>query len=189
MGKLYTEIDERNAAFINAQHMFFVATGASDPAGHLNLSPKGLDAFRILDPLSVAYLDLTGSGIETIAHLEENGRIVIMFCALEGPPRILRLHGRGEVLEAGTPEYERLRPLWPPLIGARSIIRVRLERITDSCGFGVPCYSYAGERTQLLDWAQHEGEDGLQAYREEVNRRSIDGLPGLPSLQETATRS
>ena len=189
MGKLYTEIDERNATFIKAQHMFFVATAPVDLDGHLNLSPKGLDAFRMLDSLTVAYLDLTGSGIETIAHLEENGRIVLMFCAFEGPPRILRLHGRGDVLEAGTPAFEALRPLWPDYEGVRSIIRVRLDRISDSCGFGVPRYTFAGDRTQLLEWAAHEGPDGLQAYRAEVNRRSIDSLPGLPSVQAVDTVS
>jgi hypothetical protein len=183
MGKVYAKIDERNAAFIQAQHVFFVATAPADLDGHLNLSPKGLDAFRILDPLTMAYLDLTGSGIETVAHLQENGRIVLMFCAFDGPPRILRLHGRGEVLEAGTSAFDALRPLWPEYEGVRSIIRVRLDRISDSCGFGVPRYTFAGDRTQLLDWSRHEGADGLRAYRAEVNRHSIDGLPGLPSVQ------
>ena len=183
MGKVYAEIDERNAAFIRAQQMFFVATAPTNLDAHLNLSPKGLDAFRILDPRTVAYLDLTGSGIETVAHLQENGRIVLMCCAFDGPPRILRLHGRGEVLETGTHEFDALRPRWPDYSGARAIIRVHLHRISDSCGFGVPHYTFAGDRPQLLDWTAHEGPEQLQTYRADVNRRSIDGLPGLPSVQ------
>lgn len=183
MGKVYVEIDERNAAFIRAQHVFFVATAPTSLDDHVNLSPKGLDTFRILDSLTVAYLDLTGSGIETVAHLQENGRIVLMFCAFDGPPRVLRLHGRGEALEAGTAAFEALRPLWPHYEGVRSIIRVGLHRISDSCGFAVPRYSFTGDRSQLLDWNAHKGSEGLRTYREEVNRRSIDGLPGLPSVQ------
>jgi hypothetical protein len=183
MGKVYAEIDERNAAFIRAQHLFFVATAPINLEDHLNLSPKGLDTFRILDPLTVAYLDLTGSGIETVAHLRQNGRIVLMFCAFDGPPRILRLHGRGEVLEEGDHAFETLRPLWPEYHGERSIIRVHLNRIADSCGFGVPLYTFAGDRSQMVDWIAHQGPEGLRTYREEVNRQSIDGLPGLPGAR------
>src|SRR5579875_2791054 len=179
MGKVYAEIDDRIATFIRAQHVFFVATAPTDAAGHLNLSPKGLDSLRILDPRTVAYLDLTGSGIETIAHLRDNGRIVIRLCAFEKAPRVLRLHGHGEVIEAGTSAFDALCPLFPSYLGARAIIRVRVERISDSCGFGVPLYRFEGERTQLTAWAEHQGAAGLQAYRQDVNRRSIDGLPGL----------
>ncbi len=180
MGKTYDGIDDRNAEFINRQHIFFVATAPSGAAGHVNLSPKGLDSFRILDPLTVAYLDLTGSGIETIAHLRDNGRIVLMFCAFDGPPRILRLHGRGAVIEAGTPDFEALRGRFPNHPGVRSIIRVALDRVSDSCGFGIPRYSYQDDRTQLPAWAEHQGPDGLRDYQDRVNHRSIDGLPGLP---------
>jgi Pyridoxamine 5'-phosphate oxidase len=179
VGKVYAGINERNAAFIRAQHVFFVATAPTRLEGHLNLSPKGLDAFRILDPRTVAYLDLTGSGIETVAHLKENGRIVLMFCAFEGAPRILRLHGRGEVLVEGDREFGALLPLFPRHPGTRAIIRVRLDRISDSCGFGVPLYRYEGERTQFAAWAEHKGPEGLAAYRDEKNQHSIDGLPGL----------
>lgn len=179
MGKIYAEIDERNAAFIRSQHLFFVATAPSGADGHINLSPKGLDCFRILDPHTVAYVDLTGSGVETIAHLRENGRIVIMFCAFEGAPRILRLHGRGEAIEAGGAGFDALYEQFPRYLSARAIIRVALERISDSCGFGVPLYQHLGERTQLLAWADHQGAEGLATYRAEMNRHGIDGLPGL----------
>ncbi len=182
MGKVYDGIDARNAAFIERQHVFFVATAPSGGDGHINLSPKGLDSFRILDPHTVAYLDLTGSGIETIAHLRENGRIVIMFCAFEGPPRILRLHGRGEVIEVGTPGFEALCGLFPRYLSARSIIRVRLDRVSDSCGFGVPLYRYESERMQLPAWAEQKGLEGIRAYQAEVNGSSIDGLPGLEGV-------
>src|SRR5437763_8871423 len=167
MGKVYAGIDERNAAFIRAQHVFFVATAPASLEGHLNLSPKGLDAFRILDPRTVAYLDLTGSGIETVAHLKENGRIVLMFCAFEEAPRILRLHGRGEVLAEGDRDFAALLPLFPRHPSTRAILRVRLDRISDSCGFGVPLYHYEGERPHFVAWAEYNAPAALAAYREE----------------------
>jgi hypothetical protein len=183
MGKVYAEIDDRIATFIRDQHVFFVATAPTDTAGHLNLSPKGLDSFRILDPRTVAYLDLTGSGIETIAHVRENGRIVIMLCAFEKAPRILRLHGHGEVIEAGASAFDALSPLFPSYLGARAIIRIHVDRISDSCGFGVPLYRFEGERTQMTAWAEHQGVEGLREYRQVTNRSSIDGLPGLEVLR------
>ena len=178
MGKTYDVIDEQLADFIRAQHVFFVATAPS-AGGRVNLSPKGLDAFRILDGRTVAYLDLTGSGVETIAHLRDNGRITIMFCAFEGPPKILRLYGRGEVLVPDHPEFARLAAGFPSHVGTRSVIRVAVERIADSCGYGVPRYRYEGERRQLLDWAARKGPTELETYRRGKNARSIDGLPGL----------
>jgi hypothetical protein len=178
MGKTYDAIDTPLAEFIGAQHVFFVAT-APPTGGHVNLSPKGLDAFRILDDRTVAYLDLTGSGVETIAHLRDNGRITIMFCAFEGPPKIVRLYGRGEVLTPGHAEFASLAARFPTHAGTRSVIRVAVERIADSCGYGVPRYRYEGERQQLLDWAVRKGPDGLATYRHGNNARSIDGLPGL----------
>jgi hypothetical protein len=179
MSKVYDGIDESLARFIVAQHLFFVATAPLDPGGHVNLSPKGLESFRVIDPQTVAYLDLTGSGIETVAHLRENARVVIMFCAFEGPPKILRLHGRGEVVEPDDSRFPELLKLFPKLPGARSIVVVALERIADSCGYGVPLYQYQGERKQLLDWARRKGTFGLAQYRGETNHSSIDGLPGL----------
>src|SRR5262245_32572530 len=140
MGKLYAEIDERLRAFIEAQHVFFVATAPAGAGGHVNLSPKGLDTFRILGPSQIGYLDYVGSGAETIAHLRENGRIVVMLCAFEGAPRIVRLHGRGRVLEPQDPEFAALRPRFPAETPARALICVDLERIGDSCGYGVPLY-------------------------------------------------
>jgi hypothetical protein len=179
MAKLYDGIDDALARFIAAQHVFFVATAPLDPSGHVNLSPKGLQSFRVIDPKTVAYLDLTGSGIETVSHLRENGRIVIMFCALEGPPKILRLHGRGEAIEPGDRRFARLRALFPDLPGVRSVILVAVERIADSCGYGVARYRYEGERSQLLDWADRKGALGLAEYKANNNRASIDGMPGL----------
>ncbi len=179
MGKVHDALDATVTEFIGRQHLFFVATAPLAADGHLNLSPKGLDSFAVLGPREVAYLDLTGSGVETIAHLRENGRIVITFCAFEGPPKILRMYGRGEVLEPSHPEFAALRPRFPALPGVRSIIRVHVERIADSCGYGVPRYAYEGERSQLVEWAERKGEDGVTAYRDANNARSIDGLPGL----------
>jgi hypothetical protein len=182
MGRTYDSIDERLAAFIEAQPLFFVATAPLAADGHVNCSPKGLDTFRVLDPHTVAYLDLTGSGVETVAHLRENARIVLCFCAFQGPPKILRLHGRGEVLEPGDPGWPALRARFPevPLEAAvRSVVRVRVERVADSCGYGVPVLRPEGERPQLHEWARRKGDAGLSAYREQRNRASLDGLPGL----------
>ncbi len=179
MSKVYDAIDSALARFIDAQHLFFVATAPLDESGHVNLSPKGLQSFRIIDPKTVAYLDLTGSGIETVSHLRENGRITIMFCALEGAPKILRLYGRGEAVDPADPRFADLRKRFADLPGVRSIVVVSLERIADSCGYGVPRYCYEGERTQLTDWARRKGPLGLTRYRAENNMASIDGLPGL----------
>ena len=179
MAKTFDGIDDDLAGFIARQHVFFVATAPLDADGHVNCSPKGLDTFAVLDPSTVAYLDLTGSGVETIAHLRENGRIVVMFCAFDGPPRIVRLHGRGEVVDAGHPEFATLRSRFPEYEGARSVIRVRVSRVSDSCGYGVPRLDYAGERTQLQAWARAKGPDGIVEYRAEKNVESIDRLPGL----------
>jgi len=179
MGKTHTEIDDALAAFLTAQHVFFIGTAPAGGDGHVNVSPKGHDSFRILDGRTVAYLDLTGSGVETIAHLRDNGRITFLFCAFEGPPKIVRLYGRGEVLRAGDADFAALAPRFPSPPGARAIIRVRLDRIADSCGYSVPRYAYDGERRQLLDWAERKGADGLATYRREKNATSIDGLPGL----------
>ena len=179
MAKTYDAIDQSLADFIEAQHLFFVASAPAGAAGHVNLSPKGLDSFRILGPYTVAYLDLTGSGVETIAHLRDNGRITIMFCAFEGPPKIVRLYGRGEVVHPGHPEFADLVGRFPAITGTRSVIRVAVERVADSCGYAVPRYAYEGERRQLLDWAESKGPDELVTYRREKNARSIDELPGI----------
>ena len=179
MGKLYEEIDQEVKAFIEAQQMFVVATAPLDGAGHVNVSPKGLDTFRVLSSRKVAYLDHVGSGAETIAHLRENGRIVVMVCAFQGAPKIMRFYGRGEVFEPQDVEFRRLRPLFPDLPSGRAIITIAIERIADSCGFGVPLYQYERQRSQLMDWAGRIGEDGLRTYQIKRNARSIDGLPAV----------
>jgi len=178
MGRVLDAITDELAAFIAAQRVFFVAT-APTHGGHVNLSPKGLDTFAVLDPNTVAYLDLTGSGVETIAHVRDNGRVTLMFCAFEGKPNIVRLYGRGEVLPTGEPETDTLLPRFGENPGARSVIRVQVDRVATSCGYGVPLLSYEGERDQLTTWADRRGPAGLVEYREEKNVVSIDGLPGL----------
>ena len=179
MGKLYPEIDARLRAFIEAQHLFFVATAPAGASGHMNLSPKGLDGLRILGPRQIAYLDWIGSGAETIAHLRENGRIVVMLCAIEGPPRIVRLHGRGRVLEPQDPGFAELRPHFSASAPTRALIAIDVERISDSCGYGVPRYAYVGERSQLEDWSDRKGPEALLTYQRKHNARSVDGLPAL----------
>lgn len=180
MGQQHGELDDSLRTFIQAQRMFFVATAPLDGAGHVNVSPKGLDTFRILTPAKVAYVDHVGSGSETIAHLKENGRIVLMWCAFEGPPKILRLYGRGDVLNPYDAEFQRLRPLFPAApAGSRAMIVVALQRIATSCGFGVPLYRFERERSQLLDWAHRKGAAGLRGYQRLKNATSIDGLPAV----------
>lgn len=183
MGKLYDAIEGKLEDFILKQHVFFVATAPLSGDGLVNLSPKGLDSFRILDPRTVAYLDLTGSGVETIAHLKENGRVVIMFCAFDGPPKIVRLHGHGEAIEPGAAEFDDLAARFPTYPGIRSVIRVDCQRISDSCGFGVPLMSYESDRSQLPAHAERKGPEGIEAYKATKNALSLDGLPGL-TLEE-----
>ncbi len=174
-----SELDDSLQRFIEAQPVFFVASAPLDSEGHVNLSPKGLNSFRVLDSKRVAYLDVTGSGVETISHLKENGRIVLMFCAFQEPPKIVRLHGRGRVVEPHEPEFSALASHFPAYDSARAIIVVELTRVTQSCGYGVPILTYERERSQHFGWARKQGADGLKAYREEKNRSSIDGLPGV----------
>lgn len=175
--KLHDKLNKELHEWIGQQPMFFVATAPLSADGHVNLSPRGYDSFRILDDHTVAWLDLTGSGNETAAHVGENGRMTIMFCAFEDPPRILRLYGKGEVILPDSSEWTLLSPLFPTLPGARQIFRLAIERIQTSCGYGVPLMSLTGERKRLLDWAERKGESGLEEYRQRNNRRSIDGLP------------
>ncbi len=179
MGKVFDEISDDVAAFIREQQMFFVGTAPLAGDGLLNLSPKGLDTFRILGSRSVAYLDLTGSGIETVAHLKENGRIVFMFCGFEGRPRILRLHGTGEVLEPGDDSFDSLRRGFPELPGTRFIVRASIRRNADSCGCGVPQYAFRNHRDQLIRFAEQLGPEKIRSAQEAANTVSIDGLRGL----------
>ncbi len=180
MGRTYEVIDTRLSQFVLAQPMFFVATAPLSAQGLVNCSPKGNRGnFAVLGDRRVAYLDLTGSGVETIAHLKENARIVVMFCAFDGPPRIVRFHGRGEVIELGDPRFDTLTAHFSAESGARAIIVVDVERISDSCGYGVPLMTFDRHRENLDHWAETKGPDGLADYRLEKNATSLDGLPGL----------
>ena len=183
MSKEHEDIGERLAAFMLAQPVFFVGTAPAGGEGHVNVSPKGLaGSFAVLGPHEVAYLDLTGSGAETIAHLRDDGRICLMFCAFEGPPNIVRLHGRGEVLLPDAPGFDALAARFAGHPGRRAIIRVDVDRVSDSCGYAVPRMALEGEREQLVKWARKKGDAGLDEYRRTRNDRSIDGLPALEGL-------
>jgi hypothetical protein len=175
MGKEYAGITPELAAWIEAQPLFFVGTAPLAASGHVNVSPKGLDTLRILGPRRVASLDLTGRGPQTIAHVRENGRIVLMFCAFSGPPKIVRLHGTAEVL----PLSVDLRSHFPQHQGARAILDVAVTRISDSCGYGVPKFGAPEPREALDMWTRKKGAEGLAAYRRQKNALSIDGLPAL----------
>ena len=188
MGKVFERIDEHQREWIARQHLFFVATAPLSGDGRVNCSPKGpMGTFRVLDDHTVAYLDMVGSGAETVAHLRENGRIVVMFCAFDGPPRILRLHGRGEVIPAADPRFadlcERAEFEAPHEIeeARRAVILVAVERIADACGYGVPLMTYEGEREHAEAWAAKKlrvgGSEAIDDYMAEKNTASIDGLP------------
>jgi Pyridoxamine 5'-phosphate oxidase len=176
MATFFPELDERQIAFIGAQRMFFTASAPVE--GRVNLSPKGLDTFRVIDPNCVGYLDVTGSGNETAAHLLQNGRITFLFCAFEGPPLILRIYGKGRSVQPADPDWSALRPLFGEhLPGERQLIVADIEAVQTSCGYGVPQYAFREHRTQLPAWATRKGPDGVTAYRAEKNQVSIDGLP------------
>jgi hypothetical protein len=180
MARTLDALDDALVAWIAKQPVFFVATAPSGRDGHVNLSPKGYDSFRVLDPTQVAYLDLTGSGVETVAHIRDNGRLTIMFCAFSGPPRILRLYGSGEVIAPNDERFAELVQRFPRLPGVRSVILLSIERISTSCGFAVPNMELTGERSNLLEFAERgESAGTLAAYRAKENAFSIDGLPGL----------
>lgn len=179
MSKLHDSINDRVAAFIGAQRMFFVATAPSSDEGRVNVSPKGYDSFRILSATQVAYLDLGGSGIETVAHVRENGRITFMFCAFDGKPNILRLYGKASAICFDDPGFDEQLALFPDFPKARAIITADISRIQDSCGWGVPFYDFRGERDQLVRTNAHRTEAEWRERRYESNGQSIDGLPGL----------
>jgi hypothetical protein len=180
MAKLHDGIGAALRDFIAAQRVFFVATAPLAGDGHVNVSPRGVPGtFTVLDEHTFAWLDGTGSGSETVAHLRENGRITVMFCAFEGPPNIVRLHGRGRVVPLGDPEYAGLAGRFGELAGARAVIVVDVERVSDSCGWGVPLLEYAGEREILHPAFVKKGVEGSAEYRRQKNALSIDGLPGF----------
>lgn len=174
MAKFYPELDANLCEFIQQQHLFFTATAPID--GRINLSPKGIDTFRCLDFQQVAYLDLTGSGNETAAHLAQNGRITVMFCSFTDRPLILRLYGSGEVISPDRPEWDRLIGKFPDLPGKRQLIVVKIDSVQTSCGYGVPIFESQQERSTLIDWANKKGVDGVREYQIQKNRTSIDGL-------------
>jgi len=177
MGNTYSSCPPEIADFIADQHMFFVATAPMGSDAHINLSPKGLDTLRVLDEQHVAYLDITGSGAETIAHLRENGRITLMFCAFKGDPLTVRIYGKGRASLPNDPEFNDLIEKFPPQPGTRSIIIVEISRVSTSCGFGTPQYTFATEREELPTAMKFTD---VPAYQAKMNRESIDGLPALP---------
>jgi hypothetical protein len=189
VGKVFEGIDERMRGWIARQPLFFVGSAPLAADGHVNISPKGpIGSLRVLDETTVAYLDVVGSGAETIAHLRENGRIVIMLCAFEGPPKIVRLHGRGEPVMPGDPRFDELLERCAfddPSVPAarRSIVLVDVQRISDSCGYGVPLMSYERDREHLEKWAAKKvrvgGDEALEQYKREKNSASLDGLPAV----------
>jgi hypothetical protein len=179
MGATHDALDERLIAFIRRQRMFFVATAPLSTEGSVNVSPKGYDSLAIIDPSTVAYLDLGGSGAETIAHLRENGRITLMFCAFEGRANILRLYGRGEVCLFDAPGFAEKLALFPGFKRARAVVTVRIGRIADSCGWGVPFFEFKGERDQLRRHVDAAEDEDWARRRYERNALSIDGLPAL----------
>jgi hypothetical protein len=184
MGDLLESLTEKHIEWAMAQKVFFVSTAPLSQEGHINSSPKGGDCFAFPDKDTFIYADYTGSGNETIAHLNENGRILIMFCAFEGPPRIMRLHGQGRAVLPGGSNFDSLRGKLPDNLGLRSIIHVTIERASVSCGFSVPFFDFVQHRETLDKWAETKGSQGLAAYRELKNQTSIDGLPGFAKLLE-----
>lgn len=175
MAKFYPELNELLQEFIDEQKIFF--TGTAPNVGRINISPKGMDTFRCVDNKTVAYLDLTGSGNETAAHLNENGRMTIMFCSFSEQPLILRLYGQGRVISQKSPEWESFYSKFEPLPGERQIIVLDIDSAQTSCGYGVPLYELKEERPTLREWASKKGEDGIVEYWRNKNQKSIDGLP------------
>ena len=179
MSSLRPEIDSDLAVWLETQPVFFVATAPLSGDGHVNCSPKGGTCLKVLGPRRVVYQEATGSGVETIAHLRENGRIVLMFCSFQGDPKIVRLHGRGEVIRLGHHDFEGLHRLFPDRVGTRSYIQIDVTRVSDSCGFGVPLMTIQAPRDILEKWCASRGPEGVVDYQRRKNARSIDGLPAL----------
>jgi hypothetical protein len=177
MAKIHPMITEELKAFISRQHIFFVGSAPLSGEGHVNLSPKGLDSFRVLSPNQVAYLDIISSGNETSAHLLENGRITFMFCAFDGPPNILRLYGKGRSVLPGQPDWQEMAAHFTLYPSTRQIIVADISRVQTSCGYGVPLYDYSGERDLHFKWAKALGPAGLEQYKQENSMVSLDGLP------------
>jgi hypothetical protein len=181
MGRIYDDISEPLQRFIAEQPMFFVATAPLSSEGRVNLSPKGMDSLRVVDDHTVAYIDLIGSGAEAIAHLRENGRITIMWCSFGPTPRILRAYGTGVYIQPGQTGFGELASLFPQYRAIRSVVRISVERMADSCGFGVPEMDLVRQRSRLIEWADNRSDEDLEEYKREMNALSIDGLPSLHS--------
>jgi hypothetical protein len=179
MGKEYTQIDQRIQKWMARQHVFFVSTAPSASDGLVNCSPKGLDCLRVLGPRTLAYADTGGSGIETLAHLRDNGRITLMMCAFDGPPMIYRFYGKGYAVEPHDDGFDELLEQFPPMPATRNIICIEVERIIDSCGYGVPLYEFKSHRDSLSNYFSKQSEEEILAYRRNRNAQSLDGLPGL----------
>ena len=179
MANTYEQLDDKLIAFIRKQKLFFVATAPLSAEGSVNVSPKGYDSLAILDDRTVAYVDLGGSGVETHAHVRENGRITLMFCAFEGPANIVRLYGTGESVAFGEPGFAEKMALFPGFERARNVVTVRIHRVSDSCGWGVPFFEFKSEREQLRRWVDNRTPEEWEARRYDSNAVSIDGLPGL----------
>ncbi len=187
MAQIFDEIDDRISAWIKAQQMFFVGTAPLAKEGSVNLSPKGLDSLLIVDSKTLAYLDFGGSGAETIAHVRENGRIVIMMCAFSGPPKIFRFHGQGEIITPLDEGFEELNAQFTvPGVGVRSIVVVHVERVSDSCGYGVPNYEFAGDRRSAANAVEKTGVATIRDKQVLNNLESIDGLPALTEAEARA---
>ncbi|MEO6547683.1 MAG: pyridoxamine 5'-phosphate oxidase family protein [Ferruginibacter sp.] len=184
MGKFHESISAAHQQFIEKQHIFFVSTAPLSVDGHINLSPKGLDCFRVLSPNKCAYMDLISSGNETSAHTLENGRITFMFCSFDGPPNILRLYGRGFTVLPGSKEWDDYAEGFTIYPSTRQLIVAEISKVQTSCGFGVPLYNYSGERDIHFEWAEKKGELGLQEYVASNNLKSLDGLPTVLGLQQ-----
>jgi hypothetical protein len=174
MGQRFNELSEKHIQFISEQKIFFVGTAAA--AGRVNVSPKGMDSLRVLGNSRVAWLNVTGSGNETSAHVQQDPRMTVMFCAFEGKPLILRIYGSAKAVHKRDPEWNDLFPLFKPLPGARQIFDITIDLVQSSCGMAVPYFSYVGERELLIDWAVNKGDEGLKQYWEQKNRVSLDGI-------------
>jgi hypothetical protein len=188
--KLHESITPKLRRWIEAQHLFFVATAPLAGDGHINLSPRGTPGtFAVLDEHTVAWLDLTGSGAETIAHLRENGRIVVMFCGFDGPPQVVRLHGTGRVVLPADADWAEFAAYFADKMGARAIIVVDVNRVSESCGYSVPLFEFVGDRDLLDRWTENRGPAKLAEYQATKNAESIDGLPSLPAGSLTPGQS
>lgn len=175
----YGSISPRIADFMKSQKIFFVATSPLSENGHVNVSPKGYDTFQIIDEKTVAYLDLSGSGVETIAHIRENNRITVLFCAFEGSPKIIRLYGKGTVITKNSPFFDEHIDRFPKYSGARAVILIDVIKVSGSCGFSIPIYKFISERDQLIKWSEKRGEDWIKDYQKTNNTVSIDSIPAL----------